>query len=134
VEYTPENIRRKSDLPENAVFVFGSNLAGRHGAGAALLAKEEFGAQYGNGWGLTGSSYAFPTLGRNFEKLSIERLTSSAITFYDCVRRYPDKLFYLTKVGLGLAGYDISEIAPLFTQDAPNLIKPQEFVEFNQEN
>ena len=57
--YTPERI---TSLKENEIFVFGSNLAGAHGGGAARLAYERFGAVWGEGVGLHGHTYAIPTM------------------------------------------------------------------------
>ena len=101
------------------IFVFGSNLAGRHGKGAALYARENYGAEYGVGRGRTGGAYAIPT---KDEKLNVIEL--SRIDFYvDEFVRYAymnlELEFYVTKIGCGLAGYSEKDIAPLFLY-APN--------------
>lgn len=93
------------ELKENEVFVFGSNLAGKHEGGAARQAHEQFGAEMGVGEGLTGKCYAFPTLGKNFQKRSDEQLAVSVARFYKTARENPDTTFLLTKVGCGIAGY-----------------------------
>jgi hypothetical protein len=127
--YTPENITKRSDLPENAIFVFGSNMAGKHLGGAAKLALDEFGAMEGHGEGLQpyGESYAFPTLNADFSRRTVSKLTTSRNTLYLVAIQYPDKVFYLTRVGLGIAGFSLEEIAPLFQVKLSNFIYPKEF-------
>lgn len=129
VKHTPELI---TELPENCIFVFGSNTAGIHGSGAALLARKHFGAQLGIGEGLTGQCYAFPTLngdsrgGLILEKRTDEEIWWSALRFYNTVRMHPEKIFLLTKVGCGLAGYDEDFMSGFFYEmNQPNLIKPE---------
>jgi len=120
---TPDIIRK---LNENEVFVFGSNLAGFHGAGAAKTALVKFGAHYGKGEGLQGQSYAFPTLGFSLNKLKQNRLEISVDNLYKCCRDNPNKNFLLTKVGCGLAGFTEDYMKSLFIQPRPvNLIFPQ---------
>src|SRR3990167_3435276 len=94
-----------TELKPNEIFVFGSNTAGRHGAGAALCARLDFGARYGIGEGLTGQCYALPTLGDHFRQRTEVELIESIRLFYQCCADNPDKVFLLTKVGCGLAGY-----------------------------
>lgn len=128
MEYTPQDIR---SLAPNEVFVFGSNLAGRHGKGAAKLAMQKFGARYGVGIGLQGQSYALPT--KDFEVqtmplhdigLEIERF----LTFADQNRHLK---FYVTKIGCGLAGYSVDQIGKLFAKYTipSNVVLPKEFWE-----
>lgn len=114
-------------LAPNEIFVFGSNLAGRHGAGAARQAYECFGAQMGCGEGMTGRSYAFPTLNWHLAKRSIEAIRHSRDVLFDCCRAHPNKRFLLTKVGCGLAGYPESEMRALFIDPPENLILPEEW-------
>ncbi len=128
MEYTPENI---TDLPENGIFVFGSNLAGNHAGGAAKVAKDTFGAIDGVGMGLSGRSYAFATLDREMNRLSYNELFSQRTILYMVAIQHADLAFYLTKIGLGIAGYDISEIAPLFKVTISNIIYPKEFIDYN---
>jgi hypothetical protein len=97
-------------LDPEEIFVFGSNLRGAHGAGAALQAANKFGAQYGVGIGLTGRCYAFPTLDRNLKKLSFDFLREQRDKLYETCLANPDKRFILTKVGCGLAGYRESQM------------------------
>lgn len=107
---------RINDLPEGYVFVFGSNLAGRHGAGAALIAYREFNAKYGKGDGIQPKlrSYAFPTLDENIGKLPEERLRLSFHNFLDCLLERQNLMFVLTNVGVGLAGYPQELMVRLF--------------------
>lgn len=114
-------------LKSNEVFVFGSNLSGRHGAGAARQALEQFGAEYGVGEGLTGNCYAFPTLDRNLRKRRVKELRDSRDLFYKVCSENPDKTFLLTAVGTGLAGYPLNEMKQLFKKAPKNVVKPEEF-------
>lgn len=108
---SPKNI---THLLKNEVFVFGSNLSGIHGAGAARLAKDKFGAIYGQGEGLQGNAYALPTKDININTLKIEQIKEHVDKFIEVVKSNPNKLFLLTEVGCGLAGYKPRNIAPLF--------------------
>lgn len=92
------------------IFVFGSNLAGRHGAGAAREAVKYHGAEYGVGEGLTGDSYAIPTKDENLKVLKLNRIHDSISAFLDFADGNPDMLFFFTPVGTGLAGYSVAEI------------------------
>ena len=121
---TPEQITK---LAANEIFVFGSNTAGRHGAGAARQASLQFGAQYGVGEGLTGQCFAFPTLDERLMRLSRADLVGSVMLLYDCCNRHPDKLFLLTKVGCGLAGYPEEYMRSLFIDPPENLILPEDW-------
>jgi hypothetical protein len=111
-----------NSLKENQIFVFGSNLAGEHLGGAAKQAYEEFGAEWGFGEGLTGRSYAFPTLTEDFKHLSHEELLDSVHKLYEIAQNNPDKEFLLTKVGEGIAGYAPEYMKGLF-RDLPDNIK-----------
>lgn len=108
---TPHFINK---LKPNEVFVFGSNIMGRHGKGAAKDAMK-FGAKYGKGEGLHGQTYALPTKGEDLRKsLSLEEIEKSIDKFKECVEKNKGKKFLVTPVGCGLAGYDEKDIAPLF--------------------
>lgn len=109
--YDKENI---TSLSENEIFVFGSNEAGRHGAGAAKVALRYFGAQYGVGVGPYKQSYAIPTKDRYIETLGIGKISNYVDDFLYYARSNPEVIFVVTKIGCGLAGYSDSEIAPLF--------------------
>ena len=122
-EYTSERI---SELRENEIFVFGSNLAGAHGGGAAWLAYRRFGAVWGEGVGLHGRTYAIPTMQGGVD--TIKPYVDDFITF---AREHGELTFLVTRIGCGIAGFRNEEIAPLF-KDAicvENIILPNEFVE-----
>jgi hypothetical protein len=96
------------------IFVFGSNLAGRHGKGAALCAREKHGAEYGVGVGRTGNSYAIPTKDASIRSLPLPRIADYVAEFLDYARAHPELEFEVTKIGCGLAGYREHEISPMF--------------------
>jgi hypothetical protein len=101
------------ETPENYIFVFGSNRAGRHGKGAALFAREHFGAEYGVGEGLQGRSYAIPTKDENLRPLPLREIRSHYRKFVDFAENNPDKFFVLTPIGTGLAGHSIEDITAM---------------------
>lgn len=98
-----------------AIFVFGSNLAGRHGKGAAKAAVG-WGAVYGQGVGAAGRTYAIPTKDGNLKVRSLQEIQASVNTFIDFARSQPERLFLVTEIGTGLAGYTHKEIAELFPE------------------
>ena len=110
--YTPEKI---TALGKNEIFVFGSNLAGAHGGGAARAAYERFGAIWGQGEGLQGQSYAIPTMQGGVETIApyIDRFIEDAFIH----REYT---FLVTRIGCGIAGFRTEEIAPLFKDAIEN--------------
>ena len=122
-EFTPERI---TELKPNEIFVFGSNLAGAHGGGAARLAYNRFGAIWGQGVGLQGQSYAIPTMQGGVE--TIKPYVDEFIEFALTHREYK---FLVTRIGCGIAAFTPYEIAPLFLKviDLPNVILPKDFVE-----
>lgn len=129
MKYTPEFI---TELSDNQVFVFGSNLGGKHNGGGAKIALEKFGAIYGQGIGMQGQSYAIPTLGFSFEKLSLDQIASYVKKFLYYAFINPEKEFLVTKIGCGIAGYKSQQIAPLFLQFLPleflsNILLPKDF-------
>ena len=105
---------RVTSLPNGYIFVFGSNLAGRHGKGAALDAVELFGARYGVGLGIAGKSFAIPTKDAFLRTLDVVTINHYIQVFKTFVEANPHLTFYLTPIGCGLAGYSASDIAPLF--------------------
>ncbi|MFX1499379.1 MAG: hypothetical protein ACFFDH_00280 [Promethearchaeota archaeon] len=113
-------------LEDWEVFVFGSNMQGNHIGGAARLAKEKFGAKDGIGEGLVGNSYAFPTLNKNMKKRSEKNLELSVNKLIECAALNTTKIFLLTKVGCGIAGYEDEFMEGLFDRrDIPaNIVKP----------
>lgn len=96
------------------VFVFGSNLAGRHGRGAALEAAKRWGAEYGVGEGRTGQAYAIPTKDESLRTRSKAEIAQSFIRFWKYALRHPDTQFLLTPFGTGLAGYSKSEMREVY--------------------
>ena len=122
-KYTPEYIER---LAPNEVFVFGSNLQGFHGGGAAAAALRHFGAVWGQGVGLQGQSYAIPTM-----QGGVETIRPYVEEFIRFARERRDLTFYVTRIGCGIAGFTDEEIAPLFADALgdENIVLPREFVE-----
>lgn len=100
------------------IFVFGSNLAGRHGKGAALCARNIHGAEYGVGIGRTGNAYAVPTKDEHIRTLPLDRIVKYVADFLDYARAHPELEFEVTRIGCGLAGYHERDIKPMFA-DAP---------------
>lgn len=113
-----------TELPKNHIFVFGSNAAGNHLGGAAKTAHEKFGAIMGFGEGLFNQSYALPTLNYDMER-DYDALCQAVENFIDCAKRNPKLIFHLTKVGVGIAGYDEYYLKPLFKDSPDNVIKPK---------
>lgn len=109
------------------IFVFGSNLAGRHGKGAAKIARVNFRAEYGVGQGPTGHAYAIPTKGRHLEVLQLEVVRKGIAAFIGYAADNPGLNFFVTKVGTGLAGYSDDQIGPLFASAPPNCSLPNEW-------
>jgi len=107
------------------IFVFGSNLAGRHGAGSALHAKEHHGAVYGVGKGLTGNSYAIPTKDENLQVLHLPQISIYIQEFISFARSHPEMTFDVTKIGCALAGYSQMDIAPMFRNAPSNCNLPE---------
>ena len=120
-EFTPERI---TSLRADEVFVFGSNLAGMHGGGAARVAYERFGAVWGCGVGLQGQSYAIPTM-----QGGVETIKPYVDDFIDFAHARPDLFFYVTRIGCGIAGFVDAEIAPLFAaaRGVSNICLPESF-------
>ncbi len=117
-------------LQPNEIFVFGSNLAGRHAGGAAYLAYKRFGAIWGQGVGLQGQSYAIPTM-----QGGVETIKPYVDEFIEFAEQHPSKTFLVTEIGCGIAGFTVGEIAPLFEQakEVENIYLPQRFWEVLRE-
>lgn len=109
------------------IFVFGSNLAGRHGAGAAKYAIQRHGAVYGQGWGLQGNSFAIPTKDANIKTLPLTYISIYVNKFKEFARENPNLIFQLTPIGCGLAGYKHEDIGPMFKDCPSNVVIPKEF-------
>lgn len=106
------------------IFVFGSNLAGRHGKGAALFAKNVHGAKYGVGVGRTGNAYAIPTKDEQIRTLTLARIAPYVSEFLAYAKENQHLQFEVTKIGCGLAGYKEHEISPMFRSAPPNCSLP----------
>lgn len=120
------------------IFVFGSNLAGRHGKGAALHAKNHYGAIYGQGRGRQGNSYAIPTkdgrigtlpLSDIRSTLPLDSIQTDVEIFIKYARAHPELSFVVTRLGCGLAAHTDAEIAPMFVK-LPNVQYPPEWEEY----
>jgi len=123
---TPDNIKQ---LPPNQVFVFGSNLRGVHGNGAALIAWQKFGAVPGCGFGHFGHSYAIPTKDMHIETIPLHVISIYVEIFKDYARKHPELQFMVTAIGCGLAGYKPEDIAPMFKGSPGNVALPLSFWE-----
>lgn len=115
---------RITELRPGEIFVFGSNLAGHHGGGAALLAWRKWGAVWGQGVGLQGQTYGIPTMHGGPE--AIRPYVDEFVGF---ARRHPELTFLVTEVGCGIAGFTPAQIAPLFADavGVENICLPQRF-------
>ena len=118
---TPAHIET---LKDNEIFVFGSNIFGFHDGGASEQAVLLFGAVYGQKEGLQGQSYAIPTDG-----LPYGLVKSHVFEFIEFAKAHPEKRFLVTRIGCGTAGYDASQIAPLFERAiyVSNIVLPSDF-------
>ena len=123
---TPNHI---TELKPNEIFVFGSNLQGYHGGGAARLAMNQWGAVWGQGTGLQGQTYAIPTM-----QGGIGTIRPYIDQFIKFAQNDPERTFLVTEIGCGIAGFRPADIAPLFKNaiNIPNIWLPQKFWEILQ--
>lgn len=123
---TPNHI---TELKPNEIFVFGSNLQGYHGGGAARLAMNKWGAVWGQGTGLQGQTYAIPTM-----QGGIGTIRPYIDQFIKFAQNDPERTFLVTEIGCGIAGFRPADIAPLFKNaiNIPNIWLPQRFWEILQ--
>ena len=122
---------KDGQIPLNGeIFVFGSNLAGIHGAGAAKEAYHRFKARFWVGEGPTGQSYAIPTKDMQIATRPIDEVAESIRKFQEYAASRPDLQFYITRVGCGLAGFLDKQIAPLFKGSTQNCIFPEEWRQY----
>lgn len=113
------------------IFVFGSNLAGRHGAGSAFHARMYKGAKYGQGVGRQGNSYAIPTKDWDAQtRLPLSRIAIFVQDFIQYAKDHPELKFYITRIGCGLARYKDEEMAPLFLEVPSNCELPPTWKRF----
>ncbi len=114
-------------MTQQRIFVFGSNLAGRHGKGSALEAWQKHGAKIGAGWGCYGNSYAIPTKGYRLEILPLGMIHHFVNAFLHYAQANPFVYFDVVAIGCGLAGYRPDQIGPMFKGATANVILPVEF-------
>lgn len=121
MRFTPDNIK---ELAPDEIFVFGSNLAGHHSGGAARVALDRFGAQWGVGEGIQGQSYAIPTM-----QGGVETIKPYVDRFLDLAYEWDQNTFLVTRIGCGIAGFTPEQIAPLFDRalDMYNVVLPRDF-------
>lgn len=122
MRYTPDFI---THLNNGEIFVFGSNLRGLHGGGAARVAYERFGAIWGQGVGMQGQSYGIPTMHGG-----VDAIKPYVDEFIEFAKNHTEYTFLVTKIGCGIAGFKEEEIAPLFTNAlyVDNIVLPESFV------
>ena len=113
-----------TQLGDNEIFVFGSNLQGMHGGGAARIAYKSFGAEWGVGKGLTGRTYAIPTM-----QGGVETIAPYVDDFIAFAKEHTELRFLVTRIGCGIAGFRDADIAPLFAaaKDVENIALPESF-------
>jgi hypothetical protein len=126
MNYTPDFI---TSLANNEIFVFGSNLEGMHGGGAARIAHQKFGAEWGVGVGPTGKCYAIPTMHGGID--TIKPYVDDFITY---AKEHTNQHFYVTRIGCGIAGFTDEQMAPLFKdlQELDNVSIPKQWEEILQ--
>lgn len=119
----------KYEYGMKVVYVFGSNEAGRHGKGYALVCKKKYGAIQGRGFGLQGMCYAIPTKDGKIKTLPLSRIKLYVDMFIEFAKEHNDMYFKVSNIGCGLAGYTPEDIAPLFVKSGsmPN-------IEFDKDN
>ncbi|WP_288685588.1 hypothetical protein [uncultured Brachyspira sp.] len=123
-------------LEDNEVFVFGSNTEGMHAGGAARMAMN-WGAIYGKAFGLQGKTFAIPTVDYTRSgKMSIDEIKKYVDEFLDFTIKNKDKKFLVTEIGCGIAGFKVSEIAPLFRKalEYSNVYLPEKFINYLKYN
>ncbi len=121
IRITPDHI---TELQPNEIFVFGSNLQGYHGGGAARLAMNKWGAIWGQGIGLQGQTYAIPTM-----QGGVETIRPHVDQFIKVAQNDPEHIYLVTEIGCGIAGFQPEEIAPLFAKavNVTNIWLPRNF-------
>lgn len=119
-------------MENTIIFVFGSNREGRHGKGAALTAKQIYGARYGQAQGRQGNSYAIITkeLRRGYPKVEISEIKANVDIFIEYANAHPELSFLVTAIGCGLGGFKPAQIAPLFKGSPKNVVFPNSFTPY----
>ncbi|MFT4021740.1 MAG: hypothetical protein QM666_09515, partial [Acinetobacter sp.] len=131
-QYHDESVIK--DLPENTIFVFGSDLAGRHQEGAARIAHLYFGAILGVARGWSGQSYAIPTLNEHLQRVPLSQIQHYIEDFKIYTKNHINSTYFITALGCGQAGYDVADIAPLFQDISTNVIFPESFRPYVENN
>lgn len=122
-------------LPQHGeVFVFGSNLSGVHGAGAALVAVRDFGAQWGIGVGRTGHAYAIATKDSPYDRLPLLQVRQYVERFLRHAYKHPETGFFVTRIGCGLAGHDDRTMANMFALATPNCSFAEEWAPYLEDS
>ena len=115
------------------VFVFGSNLSGIHGGGAARAAHQLYGAEWGFAEGRTGRCYAIPTVQERIAgPLALDAISTSVARFIEHAAANPETLFFVTRIGCGLAGHKDADVAPMFAAAPANCSLPDTWAEFTE--
>lgn len=119
-----------SDLKKDEIFVFGSNIQGKHIGGAAKIAEEKFGAIEGKHKGQFGNTYAIPTVDLQKGRLKLNKVRKYVNEFIEFAEQNPNKDYLVTEIGCGIAGFTTYEIAPLFKEaiDVKNIYLPSRFI------
>ena len=135
---SPRSLKLSSILPSMDIFVFGSNLAGRHGRGAALFAVKHHGAIYGCGVGIQGNAYAIPTKDENLRVLPLDIIQLYIDEFIQFAYEHPEMEFNVTKIGCGLAKpkhqtreQRVADIASMFALAMENMLQDNSFANVN---
>jgi len=123
-------VNKSIKLPDNGIFCFGSNEAGIHGKGAAAFANQRFGAKWRQGWGLAGRSFAIPTKNRHMKTLPLSDIKSYVEAFKVFAREHPDNIFFVTRIGCGLAGIKDSIMAKMFSDSPSNCLFDFEWTKY----
>lgn len=132
MEYEFEYYRKLMQVRSDTIFVFGSNLQGIHGAGAAYTAYKDYGARMFHAEGIMGRSYALPTVNTVYQpKMDLQDVKKHVDIFKKCADLNSHLVFLVTQIGCGLAGHKVSEVAPMFAECASNCILPEAFVAHN---
>lgn len=121
--FTPNHV---FSLRPQQIFVFGTDTRGSQRYGAAGMACKNFGAQIGVVEGPTGSCYALPTKGFQFEYFE-----KAVKRFKEYVESHPHNIFLITPVGCGHAGFNVNDVASLFKEyvSYENVMLPKLFID-----
>ena len=120
-------------LPDSdkTIFVFGSNLSGYHGGGAAYYAYKNLGAEYCKCFGLSGTSFAIPTKDYNvYDSLPLHVIKDYVNKFKEYALAHPELDFFITRLGCVIAGYSDEDVAPLFKGVSNNCDIPESWVKY----